>query len=190
MTHVTTIMCDPAVERAIDTLCGLQENQAVLRQAIRHALHSLGGPIAETITWQLRARGMLLESEIDVQRFYQYLGQTVGAGVNMVMIEVCEHAMRLAEKMNPTANHRIHRGPFEDALGTMGARGRKAIMDDLQSRGACRDGRYLELADVCESLGRYFDATSPDIAVSRVWTKVNKMCAEGALMATGPMAPA
>jgi hypothetical protein len=176
------------VELAVDTLCKMEGNQEVLRQAIRHALLSLGGPIGETIAWQLRARGMLLESEIDVQRFYKYLGQTVGVGADMVMIEVYENAIRLAEKMNPTANHRIHRGPFEDALVTVGERGRKAIMADLHSRGACRDGRYLELADVCESLGRYFDATSPDIAVSRVWMKVNKLCSEGALMATGPMA--
>jgi hypothetical protein len=89
------------VELAVDTLCKMEGNQEVLRQAIRHALLSLGGPIGETIAWQLRARGMLLESEIDVQRFYKYLGQTVGVGADMVMIEVYENAIRLAEKMNP-----------------------------------------------------------------------------------------
>ncbi len=188
MTQVSTMICAPPVEQAIDTLCEMQGNQEVLRQAIRDALHSLGGPIAETITWQLRARGMLLESEIDVQRFYKHLGQTVGVGADMVMIEVYENAMRLAKNLNLTPNRRIHRGPFEDVLNSVGERGRKAIMADLQSRGACHDGRYLELAEVCESLGRYFDATSPDIALNRVWSKVNRMCSEGALMATGSVA--
>jgi hypothetical protein len=164
----------------------MQENQEMLRQAIRHALLSLGGPIAETITWQLRARGMLLESEIDVQRFYKQLGQTVGVGADMVMIEVYENAMRLTENMKPLPSHRIHRGAFENVLNSVGERVRKVIMADLQSRGACHDGRYLDLAPVCESLGRYFDTTSPDIALSKAWTKVNKMCSEGALIAPGP----
>jgi hypothetical protein len=53
-------------------------------------------------------------------------------------------------------------------------------MDDLRSRGTCQ--RYLELDDVSESLGRYFEVTSPDLALSRVWMKMTKLCSQGALV--------
>jgi S-adenosylmethionine/arginine decarboxylase-like enzyme len=98
MTKVSTKkMSQPSMEQVLDTLCEMQEDQEVLRQAIHDALLSLGGPITETIIWQLGARGMLLSSHIDVQSFYEHLGQAVGVGADIVMIDVYENVMRMVE---------------------------------------------------------------------------------------------
>lgn len=82
----------------------------------------------------------------------------------------------------PASHHRISRRLFEDALGVLGERGKKAIIHDLQSRGNCQHESYLELADVTESLGRYFEVASPDLALNGVWMKVTKLCSEGSIM--------
>ncbi len=79
-------------------------------------------------------------------------------------------------------HHRISRRLFEEALGVIGESGKKAIMQDLKSRGNCQDGSYLKLPDVTESLGRYFEVTSPDLVLNRVWMKVSKLCSEGPII--------
>jgi hypothetical protein len=80
----------------------------------------------------------------------------------------------------PASHIKISRSAFEDTIGALGEHGKKAIMDDLKSRGTCQ--RYLELADVSESLSRYFEVASPDLALSRVWIKVTKLSSQGALI--------
>lgn len=72
---------------------------------------------------------------------------------------------------NPAPHYKLMRCAFEDTISALGEHGKKAIIDDLKSR-TCRDGDYLELADVCESLGRYFGEVSPERTVNRVWMKV------------------
>lgn len=91
------MMSRPSMDEILDTLREMQEDQEVLRQAIHDALLSLGGPITETIIWQLGARGMLLNSHIDVQLFYEHLEQTVGVGADIVMSDVYENVMRMVE---------------------------------------------------------------------------------------------
>lgn len=96
-TVITDMMSQPSMEQVLDTLCEMQRDQEVLRQAIHDALLSLGGPITETIIWQLGARGILLSSHIDVKLFYEHLSQAVGVGADFVMIDVYENVMRMME---------------------------------------------------------------------------------------------
>ncbi len=96
-TVITNLMSQPSMERVLDTLSEMQGDQEVLRQAIHDALLSLGGPITETIIWQLGARGILLNSHIDVKSFYEHLTQAVGVGADVVMIDVYENVMRMVE---------------------------------------------------------------------------------------------
>lgn len=91
------MMSHPSMDEILDALVGIQWDQQVLRHAINDALLSLGGPITDTIVWQLGARGMLLSSHIDVRLFYEYLGDAVGVGADIVMNDVYENVKQMVE---------------------------------------------------------------------------------------------
>ena len=100
MTKVSTkTISQPSMDEILDALVGIQGDQEVLRRAIHDALLSLGGPITETIVWQLGARGMLLSSHIDVRLFYEYLEDAVGVGAYIVMNDVYENVKQMAENI-------------------------------------------------------------------------------------------
>ena len=86
----------------------LRENQQLLHQAINEGLLTLGEPIMETITWHLKARGIFLESDedVDVRVFYQHLEYIVGNIANMIMDEIYvnlrERAQHAPLQFNPS----------------------------------------------------------------------------------------
>jgi hypothetical protein len=67
-------------------------NQEVLRQAITEGLMALGEPIMKTITWHLRAHGIFLDSnsDLEVRILYNHLQQIVGNIADVVMDEIYE----------------------------------------------------------------------------------------------------
>ena len=76
--------------------------------------------------------------------------------------------------ISPAPNYKLLRCAFEETLNTFGEHGKKAIIDDLESR-TCRDEEYLELADACESLERYFGEVSPEQTLKRVWMRMSRL---------------
>ena len=62
----------------------------MLHKAINEGLLTLGEPIRDTIQWHLRANGIFLDTEedLDVRRFYQHLGYIIGNIADMVMDEI------------------------------------------------------------------------------------------------------
>lgn len=86
----------------------MRENQQLLHQAINEGLLTLGEPIMETITWHLKARGIFLESndDVDLRLFYQHLEYIVGNIANMIMDEIFvnlrERANHAPLQLNPS----------------------------------------------------------------------------------------
>ena len=78
----------------------MQGSQQILHKAINEGLLTLGEPIKETIQWHLRANGIFLDTEedLDVRMFYQHLGQIIGNIADMVMDEIYNN-------LSDTGNH-------------------------------------------------------------------------------------
>lgn len=71
----------------------MQGNQQMLHKAINEGLLTLGEPIRDTIQWHLRANGIFLDTEedLDVRRFYEHLGFIIGNIADMVMDEIYDN---------------------------------------------------------------------------------------------------
>jgi len=71
----------------------LRESQQLLHEAINEGLLTLGEPIMDTIEWHLKARGVFLDSndDLNLRQFYQHLEYIVGNLANMIMDEIYEN---------------------------------------------------------------------------------------------------
>lgn len=89
----------------------MQGSQQILHKAINEGLLTLGEPIKDTIQWHLRANGIFLDTEEDlnVRIFYQHLGYIIGNIADMVMDEIYNN---LSER----GNHDFQPNPNDPVL--------------------------------------------------------------------------
>jgi hypothetical protein len=84
----------------------LQENQQRLNKAVSQGLLTLGEPIKETIQWHLKAHGIFLDNnhELDVHTLYEQLGEIVGNIADMIMDEIYDNLLDSSQNISLQIN--------------------------------------------------------------------------------------
>jgi hypothetical protein len=85
-----------AVQEAREIVRKLRGDQAALREAISESLSYCGEPVTKTILWHLKARGIFLDSneEIDLALFYKQLEDLFGSSAGLILDGIIDSLMR------------------------------------------------------------------------------------------------
>jgi hypothetical protein len=85
----------------------LTENRQVLQQAINDGLLALGEPVMKTIQWHLKAHGIFIDSneDVDLRLLYTNLQQIVGNIADVILEDVYANLSAKSSFTNERQQH-------------------------------------------------------------------------------------